>query len=125
MLATGDVGTVEGDDLVALKDIERRDLVLDDAAGAWPFDDISEMDALSEGMGFCGTGGGVDVVSVATVLAHSEVSDVYVLELDAVSELMGLLCIAGGVDGGSVTIVLAQSMSPNPSPTSSASGLGS
>jgi hypothetical protein len=122
VLATGDVGTVEGEDLLALKDIERRALVRDDV-GAWLFDDMSETDAISEVMSFCRTGGGVEVVSVTTVLAHSKVSDV--LELDAVSELMGLLCVAGGVDGVSVTIVLAQSMSPNPSPTSSASGLGS
>ena len=102
MLATGDVGTVDGEERVALKDTERRPLPRDEAV-PWSFDDLSETEAISEEMGFGRTRGGVDLVSLTTVLVHSKVSDVLVL--DTVSELMGLLCRAGGVDGASVITV--------------------
>jgi hypothetical protein len=52
------VGTVEGEDLSTLKDIERRPPVREDE-GPWPFDDLSETDAISEAMDFGGTGGGL------------------------------------------------------------------
>jgi len=59
VLATGDVGTVEGEDLEALKDIERRPPVRD-VAGELTFEDLSDTDALSDEMGLEGTGGGLD-----------------------------------------------------------------